>query len=106
MTLEAIAPHGPFTTEIKFHFTNGVDNAEVSFDVPVGHIPDEDGIEILASKGLAAIHEAVGDDWRFQTRDEFVQQQLQEASGCTGVRFAVPEGDFSLDWAAGGRSDD
>jgi predicted metalloendopeptidase len=66
----------------------------------VGHAPDEAGLAILAEKALAAVREQLGDAWRLQTRDEFVQSRLCEQSGApAGFRFAVPEGDFAHEWA-------
>lgn len=99
MALNDIAPHGPFTCEVKMHMTNGEDEAQVSFDCPIGTAPGEADLAILADKAREAV-EQLGEGWRLQTRDEFVQSQLRERSGApTAVRFAVPDGDFSHEWA-------
>lgn len=96
-----IAPDGPFTTEIVFHFTNGEYDAQVSFDAPPGRLADADGVAILAAKALAAITNAQGEGWRFKTRAEFVQSELTQRSGApASVKFAVPAGEFSMEWAA------
>lgn len=100
MALNDIAPHGPFTCEVKFHVTNGENDAEISFDAPVGTAPSEAGLAILAEKALAAIRDAAPGAWRFQTRDEFVERQIRELAGApASVRFATPEGEFSMEWA-------
>lgn len=99
MALEDTAPHGPFTMEVKIHLTNGEYDSEVSFDCPPGHAPAADDLAVFADKALDAIA-AHGDDWRLQTRDEFVQKQLSARAGApSDTRFAVPEGNFSMKWA-------
>lgn len=99
MALNDIAPHGPFTCEVQIHMTNGEDRAQASFDCPIGTVPDEAGLAILADKALDAVS-SLGDGWRLETRDEFVQAQLQEQSGApASVKFAVPGGTFSHGWA-------
>jgi len=101
MSLQDIARHGPFTLEAKFHLTNGTDNVEVTFDCPPGNIPPPEGMAILAEKALAAVKESLGDGWRFQRRDEFVQDRISDQAGLPSgaVKFAVPEGDFEAEWA-------
>lgn len=100
MALNDIAPHGPFTCEVKIHMTNGEDEAQASFDCPAGHAPGEDDLAILAGKALEAVQGQLGEGWRLQTHEEFVQSQLREQSGApAGFRFAVPEGDFAHGWA-------
>lgn len=102
MGLQDIARHGPFTMEIKFSIVNDQgDTAELSFDCPPGNIPPPHGVAILAEKALVGIREAIPErTWRFPTRAEFVQAQLQEQAGTGGmVKFAVPEGEFEAEWA-------
>lgn len=100
MSLESIAPHGPFTCEVMIHMTNGEDMAQASFDCPIGHAPAEADLATLAEKALEAVRAQLGDGWRLQTRDEFVQARLCEQAGApASFRFAVPEGDFAHGWA-------
>ena len=99
MPLENIAPHGPFTIEVRMSFTNGEQEAEASFDAPVGHIPQHEDLVALARNGLETVREQLGPTWRLMNRAEFVQAQLSAQSGAN-IRFAVPAGEFDKEWPA------
>jgi len=96
--IEDSAPHGPFTIEVKIHLTDGENEAEVSFDCPAGNCPKEDDLGIFAEKAIAAVQEQMGESWRLQNRQEFMQSRLQEKAG-VNINFAVPHGEFAFGWA-------
>lgn len=100
MAKHSIAPHGPFKVTVEFFITDGDQIAKASFDCPPGSIPSADDIAAAAQSVLPQVQSQVGDDFRWQTRHEFVQELFAEKAG-RSVNFAVPGPDtFDAEWAA------
>lgn len=93
--MSRVAPHGPFKVSVAFSVDVGEGRiANVSFDCPVGNLPTEEKLAILAEKALEEA-KRLCPEARFLTREEFIQEAMVEMTG--GLQLSVPEPEIGFE---------
>lgn len=94
-----LATFGPIRVSIEFVMTDGEQVAKANYECPPGMMPDEQKIAEAAAYTLAQVQSQLGPQFVWQTRHEFLSDEMAKRSG--GVRFAIPGPDTWLaGWAA------
>lgn len=86
--------YGPFELEAKIHFTNGEQNAVVTYGLPSGEYATAEKIAEALAISETQVQDQLGEGWRLCTKKEFFDIQMAELTG-TNTRFALSGG---KDW--------
>lgn len=83
--------YGPFVLEAKIQFTNGEQNAEVTYALPSGEYATAENIAEALAISESQVQDQLGEGWRLCTKQEFFNIMMAELTG-TDTKFALSGG--------------